>query len=356
MTSLSLLVAQVGIRRLVNALGGAEDVGGLAASMLGILAQVEASQSRLLAIEQKLDTLLEQRYTAGLGVGTRLLQQALLEGRSQESRREDLQRADAALVDASHSANTAMQRALVERLLFLVRMGLGDAVIARDSWRRLDVHTGDALAAAHARYEWPFDEARPRMEKGEFGALSAWDKLRAPTPDPRWHKAHGTVKSEARASIEDLATLLGDAMAAARLIGADQGMPTGIPVAAPGRIVIDAPLQTEVRVAGLVATVGGVGAVTTRPNDRSGYRSHQVSALIELSSERSAAVQGWVAGGVGLAHETASSPSSDLRHGVTPGQRTELTAEIYRAPDFPLRRVILVAGGLVLSAPLPDQR
>lgn len=350
--SLSLLAAQVGIRRLTSALGGADDLGGLGAAMLGVLAQVEASQTRLLAIEQNLASLLDQRYTAALGSGSRLLEQAFLEDRPALSRDQDLQRADAYLVDASHSATTPMQRALVERKLFLTRVGMRDLSVARDSWRRLDVHVGDAIASAHARYEWPFDEAGTRIGRGEFGTLSAFDKLRS--PDPRWYRATDTVKAEARASMEDLLLLLGDTMTAARLTGNIDGLPDGRARVAPGRIVLDVPLRREVRLGGVIASLDGAGAVTTRPGDTSGYRCHRVSAQVALSQDRSAAVPGWLSEGTDLDQESAPTPFSDLQHDVLPGRRLVLSADLYAAPDIAPGRMVLMAGGFAFSARLDD--
>jgi len=348
-TSLAVLAAQVGVRRLVTAIGGAEDIAGLAGAMLGVLTQVEQSHTRLLAIEQKLDNLLDQRYTAGLGAGTRLLEQAFIEGRQETSRRDDLRRADAHLVDASHSANTAIQRALVERLLLLVRLGLGDVAVARDSWRRFDLHVGDAIAGEFARYEDPYAEAKSRIEAGEFGAISTWDRLFA-TPDPRHFRAVKKVESDACAGTKDLAPLLGDAMTGALLVGATEGRPPAVPVAGTNCVVVDVPLGAQVRLAGLVATMecGPEEPVVT------GWVKRRASARVALSPDRSTPVRIGIANGKPDLYLQRADRSPSNVTTLAPGQELNPSSEVSFQKEHFVRRIALEAGGVVLSARVPS--
>jgi hypothetical protein len=364
------MVAQVGARRLVGALAG-DDAGGLAAGVLGLLTQVEQSQSRLISLEQQMKVLLEQRYTVSLHNGTRLLKQSAMSRRAAQAREGDLDAAAASLMDAAHAATTPIQAAVAERQLFLAQMKRGDLELARGAWRNLDMHVGDAITRNHARSEHPAEECRRRIADGEFGQLTRLERFQ--TPDPRWHRAWAAVQRDARTAASELAALLADAVSGAALVDVDTGLgaprplfPRGMSLVSrtvangpvvPTRssmVAVDVPLGRKVLVGGVEATLHGISSTSTRPRDDSGYLHHEFSAEVTVATDRRERCETWLtAGGADLSDAPARGMSVEARE-LQPGETATVTGQHYRPPEYPPRRLVVAVGGLALSALLPD--
>lgn len=364
MSGIMLMVAQLGAKRLVGALSGSEDLGGLVAGFLGLVSEVEQSQAVLLSIEKKLDGLVDQRFEAGVGRGTRRIEQALLLDRSPVDRGRDLADAESDLLDASNSTKSAAQRAIVERLLVLVRLMRGDIVLAADSCKRLDTATGDAITDRYSVWLWPFEEARVRLSRGDFGNLSMLQRLRSNLGDgdPRWQTAWRTVRSDAEDGMRDLARLLAFSTFAHAAVGLHSGLEleprperTGGPVHATsnGVVVVDVPYGREVRVGGVVATLRAEEAIQPK-NDSSGYMNYPVSADLALDRKRSSGAECWLQEGAEPAASEGGRKGSFVEsRELRPGERCLLDDEIYASPEDPPARVALVSSGLVFSARLP---
>jgi hypothetical protein len=364
------MVAQVGARRLVGALAG-DDAGGFAASVLGLLAQVEQSQSRLISLEQQMKVLLDQRYTVSLQNGTRLLKQSAMSGRASQAREGDLDAAAASLMDAAHAATTPIQAAVAERQLFLTQLKRGDLELAREAWRNLDLHVGDAVTRNYARYEHPADECRRRIADGEFGQLTWLERFE--TPDPRWHRAWAAVQRDARTAASELAALLADAVSGAALVDVGTGLggspplfPRGLSlvsravanapvVPTPSSMVaIDVPLGRKVVVGGVEATLHGVSSTSTRPQDDSGYLHDEFSAEVTVAAGRRERCETWLtAGSADLSDAPVRGMFVETRE-LQPGTTAAVTGRHYRPPEYPPRRLTVAVGGLALSALLPD--
>jgi hypothetical protein len=363
MSGIMLMVAQLGAKRLVGALTGSEDLGGLVAGFLGLVSEVEKSQAVLLSIEKKLDGLVDQRYEAGVGKGTRRMEQALLPDRSPADRERDIADAESDFLDASNSTKSATQRAIVERLLVLVRLMRGDMVLAADSCKRLDTATGDAIAERYGIWVWPYDEAKVRLARGDFGNLSLLERLRSSLDvDPRWHTAWRTVQSDAEDAMRDLAQLLAFSILAGTAVGLDSGLKivpqperAGGPVhaTAKGLVVVDVPYGREVRVGGAVATLRAEAA-RRPPGDTSGYLNFPISADLAVDSKRLLGAECWLQVGAEPAGNEEGRKSSFVEsRKLRPGERGSIAQELYSSPHYPPQRAALVASGLVLTARIP---
>lgn len=360
LSAFALMVAQVGARRLVGALAG-DDAGGLAAGVLGLLTGVEQSQSRLISLEQQMKALLNQHYTASLNNGTRLLKQSAMPGRPAGDRERNLYDAATNLRDAAHVATTPVQAAVAERQLLLTELARGDLGPALEAWRKLDLHFGDAITRNYLRHEQPAEETRKRISDGEFGQITLLEKFQ--TPDPRWHRAWATVRSDARTAASELAVLLEDAVSGAELVGVDNGLGSTRPrlprrlggligaapathgpavVAHSSTIALDVPLGSKVVVGGIEAMLHGILSTSARPLDHTGYLDHELGADVFVAAERRETPDVWVQG----------SGSFEVRQ-VRPGERVTVTGKSYHSPELPDRRIELAVGGLLLSAALP---
>ncbi|MDF2561546.1 MAG: hypothetical protein K0R99_2992 [Microbacterium sp.] len=215
-TGAMLVVAQFGVRQVGKTFLG-DDAGALLASILGVLTQTDESQARLIAVEQKLDTLIEQRFTVGVDVGARLLRQSLLPNRSQAGRESDLGKAEAALLEAAQAARTRLQVAVAERLLILTRIAAGEAALAQDSVELFQCAVGDAIQANFNRRTNPSAEAVARASTGEFGKQSVMDRLNG--VDPRLQKATFAVRREAQETALQLRDLVRFGFVAAAAVG-----------------------------------------------------------------------------------------------------------------------------------------
>lgn len=370
------MVAQVGARRLVGALAG-DDAGGLAAGVLGLLNQVEQSQSRLISLEQQMNVMLEQRYTISLNNGTRLLKQSAMPGQAAAERRTDLDNAASSLMDAAHAARSPVQAAIAERQLLLVELKRGNIPKARAAWQNLDLHVGEAITRNHVRHEHPAEESRQRISDGEFGRITQLERFQ--TPDPRWFRAWDAVRRDARTAASELAALLADVVSGAELVGVDNGLnsirsgfPRGLRglsfgppertygpmvLASSSTIALDVPLDKAVTVGGIEAMLRGISSTGVRPLDPAGHLDHELRAEVTAATERVEPIEVWVQADVmDLSHAQGSRSAFIEPHNVRPGESFTVTGSYYHSPGLARGRIGLAVGGLLLSAVLTDAR
>jgi hypothetical protein len=359
-----LLAAQFGTRRIISSLAG-DDVGGLFAAIVGLLGEVERSQSTLISIEKKLDGLVDQRYEAGVGAGTRQLERSVLPGRSESARATDLERADEYLVDASHSAQSGVQRAVVERLLVITSLMRNDSAMAADSCRRLHSHVGDALAEAYALHDWPFDEARRRMSAGEFGTLTQLERIQTAltSPDPRWNRAYTVVQAEAQDSLNDIGEILefaigvGDALDVASgldwssLSGSPESL--GLMARVRGGVVVKVPEGVNPSVAGVTVRLGrdmsrelSLSFAERRMRATDGAPNE---VFVSVSRTRRRSVECWLTVASELRHVEISKIPSTPSRTVQPGDSCVIPLEMPRQHD--LRPLIAFNGLGMFLAP-----
>ena len=130
-SALLVLAGSHGAMALVKSLSGADELGQLSGELVRALAASESRiDERLDRIESGLDELLEQSYSVAIHRGVRYLLDAT--GSTGDPRRQDLDRARDAFVEATAAARSPLQQAVAERYLLLVLLGLGrhDAVPA----------------------------------------------------------------------------------------------------------------------------------------------------------------------------------------------------------------------------------
>ncbi|MEV0952526.1 hypothetical protein [Promicromonospora sp. NPDC050249] len=375
LSALALMVAQVGARRLVGALAG-DDAGGLAAGVLGLLSQVEQSQSRLISLEQQMNAVLEQRYTVSLNNGTRLLKQSAMPGQAAAERSTDLDNAASSLMDAAHAARSPVQAAIAERQLLLVELKRGNIPKARAAWQNLDLHVGEAITRNHVRHEHPAEESRQRIADGEFGRITQLERFQ--TPDPRWFRAWDAVRRDARTAASELAALLADAVSGAELVGIDNGLssmrsrfprvPRGLSFGPPERtygpvvlassstIALDVPLDEAVTVGGIEARLRGILSTGARPLDATGHL-HELRAEVTAATERVEPIEVWVQADVTDLSDAQGSRNGFIEpRSVRPGEAFTVTSSYHHSPELPPGRIGLAVGGLLLSAALPNAR
>jgi len=145
LSGIAILSAKYGVKKVAQALFGEGAEADLAEAFIGLLETTEQSHARLLEIERRLDVLISQRYQIASSVGLRYLQQAMLGGRSEERRNDDLARAEHNLIEAAEASASPLQRALCERILLIVRLARHDVPGASDSQIRLDLELGEAV-------------------------------------------------------------------------------------------------------------------------------------------------------------------------------------------------------------------
>ncbi len=366
LTSLAFVVARYGADKVIRALFG-DDVGELAGKILGVVTQMEESQSRLLEIERQLGVLIDQRYLATLGAGTRYLRQSTLPNRSRELRLDDLQKAEDALVDAAHSAPTPLQRAHSERMLVLVRLSKGDTSGALDAWQGFDISVGDAANQAFQRFHAPEGDARRLIENGEFGRETAMDRVyRVVVGDMRWNSAVHRARREAVLALKEVNVLLGDDLAASQLLGVHE-MPFAYPpFPSPfslqrqslfrfsssqgevahnswnGRQIIDVPPH-------VLTTLGGARCTLTGVMQEGDTPVLTIEADVALDRRRESEALAWV--GVGTdpwQRESAEAPPPMKVKVVRVGAECRIQAQ-QEWRGTPPSRVYALVGGLVFS-------
>jgi hypothetical protein len=149
LTGVVVIASQYGIRAVLRALTGGDDVGDFAAEIVGALsASEDRLEERLARMEDQLSQVLDQQYTTGLKVGKRILSDAVPGARS-KVREKELGHARDAFRKASASARTPLQEALAERYLALCLISLGQTRAAGASVHRLEGAATDALLTTY---------------------------------------------------------------------------------------------------------------------------------------------------------------------------------------------------------------
>lgn len=167
--TLAGIVAKWGAKQVTSALSDNDEVAALVADITGglftIVQQGDRAQSDLFEVRSELASirndvrlLVDQRYLVAQTSASRYLAQALLSDRRPADRQRDLESAERLLVEAAQSATTALDRALSERLLIMVRLTGGDTVGARHAADQLGLCIG---GAADEMQSWEEDETRP---------------------------------------------------------------------------------------------------------------------------------------------------------------------------------------------------
>lgn len=134
LTAIAAIAAKYGASQLVRALGGSDELGGVASELLGQLVASEDRLSEQLAgIGRQLEELLDQRYTVALAAGQRALRDAST-APEPRTRAAEMARARDWFREASAaaSAKAPLQRAVAERYVALCSLSAGrpDAVPA----------------------------------------------------------------------------------------------------------------------------------------------------------------------------------------------------------------------------------
>ncbi|MFJ8582872.1 hypothetical protein [Micromonospora sp. NPDC093277] len=272
LTAVVLLAGRYGIQQVVAGLTGRPDLGGLAVELFDALSagqdrlsgQIAAIEQRLSGIEERLDQILDQRYTSAVGAGLRCLVDA---GGSTDpgARQDDLLAARGHFRQASGAASSSLQRAAVERYLVLCGLALGRADVARTAWLQLNGAVTMAALEVQAAFDRapspPFEMLR-HLRASEFRRqLPEWQEL----VEQRETICSGIV--EAASVVEGL-------LAESGVLGQAVGEPPPLPVrkilwygeAAPlseraGRLVADTTAASNLRGVRWVVEHGGVGPV-----------------------------------------------------------------------------------------------
>ena len=138
LTAITLLAAQYGIRQVVAALTGNQEMSALAGEMFR---QLSASEDRLSShlthIEEQLDQVLEQPYKTAIGAGARGLLDVIAT-KDSRARRQDLMQARERFRDATAAAQSQLQRAVAERYLLLCAIALDRKGAAKTALAQLN--------------------------------------------------------------------------------------------------------------------------------------------------------------------------------------------------------------------------
>ena len=138
LTAIILLAAQYGIREVVAALTGNQEMSALAGE---VFRQMSASEDRLsshlTSIEVRLDQVLEQPYETAIGAGQRGLLD-VVGTEDSRARREDLMQVRERFRDASAAARSPLQVAMAERYLLLCAIALGRQDAAKTALGQLN--------------------------------------------------------------------------------------------------------------------------------------------------------------------------------------------------------------------------
>ena len=138
LTAITLLVAQYGIRQVVAALTGNQEMSALASE---VFRQLSASEDRLSSdlarIEEQLHQALAQPYETAIGAGARGLLDVVAT-RDSPARREDLMQARERFRDATAAARSPLQRAIAERYLLLCAIALNRQDAAKTALGQLN--------------------------------------------------------------------------------------------------------------------------------------------------------------------------------------------------------------------------
>ncbi|MFI5611826.1 hypothetical protein [Amycolatopsis sp. NPDC051903] len=148
LTAIAVIATKYGVSAVIGALTGKEELGGVAAEIVGALVESEDRLGEQLSgIERQLDEVLEQRYTTAVGAGLRTLLDASTT-RDPGVRTAELNRARDLFRDAVASARSPLQVAVGERYLALCALALGRVDAARTALTLLDKAALEALIGA----------------------------------------------------------------------------------------------------------------------------------------------------------------------------------------------------------------
>ena len=260
-SGIAILGARYGVKKIAQALAGDGAEADLAEGLVGLFAAAEQSQVRLAAIEQQLNVLVEQRYQVASSMGLRYLAQAMLGGRSDQNRADDLRRAEKHLVEASEASTTPLQRALSERMLVVARFARHDRSGAADSQVRFDLALCEAVDRA-----WQRLLGSGTWQRELHRALGTEDTSVRQVLKQALERARGIEQASlvafgnANDEITAVGTLLADAVVFARML--DVPSPTRAPRPRPDRagkgpaaLEVDAVVGEPVRIGGITCTI-----------------------------------------------------------------------------------------------------
>lgn len=366
---IALVVARFGARKIAAALLGSNEFGDVTEKVLTLLVAAEQSERRLVEIESKLSVLIDQPYNVAMGRGIDYMRRALLSGYTLAARQQDLERADVALVDAVHSSNTSLQRALAERLNVVVLFALGNIPGAADRLSQLDLTLGEAAATAAELFASPYALADSLVKNGKMGTRSL---SQAFSSDTRALHAWSLVRESSKETMGAIGSLFADYKSLALVAGlkAEIAIPDPEPLilAGPGcRLHVSAKM-------GVPATVGGVTCLIepltdVRIDDRMVENPYQFShptAIVELNRRRNDPVVASI-DATGRDGVRDSGPSlegfrifalqdKDFWATVAPGQRVRVRAEMYHPMGQYPKEVYVGAGGFVFNAAVGSVR
>lgn len=158
MTTILVLAGKYGTEKIIAALTGDTDLGGVVAELFGELrASEDRMADRLSAIEGKLGVLLEQPYSITLGAGQRALLDAGVSADA-DGRLRELRQARVYFREASAAARSKLQVATAERFLGLCCLALREpdaAAVAMRASRAAALEGAIELAATPARAVTP---------------------------------------------------------------------------------------------------------------------------------------------------------------------------------------------------------
>jgi len=199
------IVGSYGVDTVVRALTGSADLGNVSGELFRALAESESRiEERLSGIENRLDELLEQRYSVELGAGVRYF----LEAGTGEQRALDLERARGALITASSAARSPLQRAIAERYITLICLAQQRAKQAEASLVRME---SEATAAAFQAM------ALTELNKNFYETL--------PDTSPRQWQADISPPRDARAAAAETLGLCGRMLGEAAALASPLGLP-----------------------------------------------------------------------------------------------------------------------------------
>lgn len=340
-SALILMAAQLGVKNALGAIVG-DDLGGLASAFLGLVAQAEQTQDRLITIERKLDALRDQRFETELRDGTRLVERALNRGASPE-REAELAQGQRLLERAVASTDNPMARTLAEQMAIVVQLLRGDVIAVQQSCRMLDAAAGDALDDAQQRRNAPVTEMERRVAGGEYGTATWLERFRASagTPDHRYDEAREDVWDEVKTETTELLGLLNFAARVSELVGLPTGLiPTedGVYVRLSGDagVVADASLGRPARLGGTTITLSRPARAPRRAGPS--FWEHEVTYAAAVDSSRQRAVEVKVTG--------YYNPATSLRA----GQTATITEDAQTYGTDHLERFSVTAGAVEVSA------
>ncbi|RSD10413.1 hypothetical protein [Amycolatopsis eburnea] len=147
LTAISVIAAKYGVTQLVGALTGDDDLGGLAAELLGaVTASEDRLSTQLAGLGRQLDELLDQRYTTALAAGQRTLRDLVTA--PAEARQAEWTRARDLFREAAAAARSPLQEAVAERYVALCFVALGWPDAARTAWGEVNRAAFEALMDA----------------------------------------------------------------------------------------------------------------------------------------------------------------------------------------------------------------